>query len=149
MTHDIPKIHYIDDSFERESGYFEQGEWIFNYELRFFENKDSCSRDDDKWEDKVLAVNLVMITRSVVVDNNNNIFDQTGLDDNEEIRALEIRIERKKKGRRQMKNLRSDWVRVPSSRQLLMGSDALIDSMKRTHYESGKRSRGRYRPSFT
>ena len=65
MTHDIPKLYYIDDPFERESGYFEQGEWIFDYELRFFENKDSCLRNDDKWKDNGLVVNLVMIAHSV------------------------------------------------------------------------------------
>ena len=76
------------------------------------------------------------------------MYDYTGLDNNDaEVSHTSNEINwKKKKGRMRKNKISSETEEVVVL--LLMSSNLYVDEMKRTHFESEKRSRGRNRPSF-
>jgi hypothetical protein len=142
-TLDMPDTHSYNDPFYNDFGHFEQGEWIFDNECKNFENLDPRSNDivNDKGNDCGLTVDME-ITENVVEDDD-LLENQYGLDNEESCTVERVRWKKKKKVRRRMLfEWRSD------EGIFLRSFNVDIDSMKRTHYESGKRSRGRHKPSF-
>ena len=97
----------------------------------------------DKGDDCGSTVDLE-ITESAVEDDD-LMEDQCRVDNEESCTAERVRWKKKKNAR--MRMLRSSgWRREEGV--YLRSDNVNIDSMKWTHYQSGKRSRGRSRPSL-
>ena len=140
-TLDMPETHSYNDPLYNDSGNFEQGEWIFVHERKFYENLDPCSdnMDKDKCDDCGLSVNLESSEKAIEDDELKE--DQIGMDNEESCTAEKVQ-KKKKVRRRKMCDRRSD------ERTCLRSYNVNINSLKRTHYQSGKRVRGRNRPSL-
>jgi hypothetical protein len=140
-TLDMPETHSYNDPLYNDSGHFEQGEWIFVHERKFYENLDPCSdnMDKDKCDDCGLSVNLESSEKAIEDDELKE--DQIGMDNEESCTAEKVQ-KKKKVRRRRMCDRRSD------ERTCLRSYNVNINSLKRTHYQSGKRARGRNRPSL-
>ena len=140
---DVHEYQVYEDPFDDDNGTFEQGEWIFNHERKFFENKNACSNNNerDKCVDCGLMADLKMAESAVEDDDIKE--DQFGLDNEECCTAENVRWKTKK-------NVRSRIIFKWRSEEgiCLRSSNVDINSMKRTHYQSGKKTRGRNRPSF-
>jgi hypothetical protein len=144
-TLDMNDTHSYKDPCYKDTGYFEQGERIFDHECKFFENLDPSSAhiDKDKCGENRTTVNVEIAESDV--EHDELMEEQLGLDDKTESRTTE-RVRWKKK-----KNAR---MRISSSKQrrgqggCLWSDNVVINSIRRTHYQSGKRSRGRNRPSL-
>jgi hypothetical protein len=144
-TLDMPDTHSYKDPFYKDTGHFEQGERIFDHECKFFENLDpsSANIDKDKYGENRTTVN-VEIAESAV-ENDELMEEQLGLGDKTESRTTgRVRWKKKKNARMRV----SGYERQRGKGGCLWNFNVEISSIKRTHFQSGKRARGRNRPSL-
>ena len=145
-TLDMPVTHACNDPFYEDSVHLKQGEWISDHERKISENLKSSSAhiDEDKCGDSRLTVNLEMTKSAVEIEE--LMEEQLGLDDKTESRTTgRVRWKKKKNARMRRSIPSSGWREV--ERIFLKNFNVEINSIKRTHFQSGKRSRGRNIPS--
>jgi hypothetical protein len=146
-TLDMTDTHIYNDPFYNDTGHFEQGEWIFDYECKFFENSESYSDHIgiDEGNEFRSTINLEMTESAVEIEE--LMEEQLGLDDKTESRTTgRVRWKKKKNARMRRSIPSSGWREV--ERIFLKNFNVEINSIKRTHFQSGKRARGRNRPSL-
>jgi len=132
------------DPFYNDSGSFEHGEWIFDYERKFFENINPCSNNIER--DKGIECGETVdseMTNNVVEDDDIKE-NQFGLENEECCTTERVRWKKKKNARMRM----SSNERRREEGGCLCSDNVKINSLKRTHHQSGKRARGRNRPSL-
>ena len=156
MIHDMSRIHINENPMKDDSCNFNQDEWIFDNESRLFENKNSCSRHNEKmrWEN-----DTKYNSGACEDDSNDDVAElvkyekenrnDTGL--SAYVKGvsplsdwLKRRERKKKKVRKRSMKIKFDGGRA----EMMKGSNSHVNSLKRTHHESGKRSRGRNRHSL-
>ena len=137
---DTTETHMYHDPFYSDTGHFEQGEWIFDYECKFFENLEPCSdhMERDNGNDCGVAINLESTGCTEAME------DELGLDDKTESQTTD-RVRWKKKKNARMRVSGYEW--RSGEVRYFWCDNVVINFMRRTHYQSGKRSRGRNRPS--
>ena len=122
-----------------------------NFGQSIFEENDLSFEEKVEWDDHLLSVNLEVIESSIVVDDciDEKMDGYFGLDNNEaEVSCTPkgLNWKKKRKGRMRKKMLSCAY---EDAMLWIMSSNTVVDILKRTHFESGKRSRGRNKPSLT
>ena len=144
-TLDMPDTHSYKDPCYKDTGHFEQGERIFDHECKFFENLDPSSAHIDKDKCGENRTTVKLENTESAVENDELLEDQLGLDDKTESRTTgRVRWKKKKNARIRMSRSK----RQKGKGGCFWSDNVVINSMRRTHYQSGKRSRGRNIPSL-
>jgi hypothetical protein len=122
-----------------------------NFGQSIFEENDLSVEEKVEWDDHLSSVNLEVIESLIMMDDyiDEKMDEYSRLDNNEaEVCRTSSQINWKKKKGRMRKKKRIRWEREEVVILPLMSSNTVIDILKRTHFESGKRSRGRNKPSL-
>ena len=154
MIHCMPRIHI--SPMNSDSCHFKQGELIFDNESRFFKNKTSCLSHNEKisWD------NDTKDNSGACEDDSNNdvaelIKSEKGNENDTGLSAYDKRVsplsDWLKRRKRKKKKIRKRSMKIKFDEgcaEMMKGSNSHVNSLKRTHLESGKRSRGRNRHSL-
>jgi hypothetical protein len=136
--------HTYVDPFDYNSGSFEHGEWIFDHERKFFGNKDPRSNDIQRDQGVEFGETVDMEITDNVVEDDDIKENQFGWENEECCTAEKVRWKKKKNARMRVPG----YERRSGEVGCFWSNNVLINSLRRTHFQSGKRSRGRNRPSL-